>query len=456
MIGFFRKLFTSDFMGHGYCYLWRPEIVWLHVLSDAVITLAYYSIPITLFYFVRKRRDVPFYWLFLMFGAFIWSCGTTHAMEIWTIWNGTYRLSGVIKLVTAGLSVGTAMALVPIIPKALALPSPAKLAEAIRALEQEMSQRKRKEEKFRGLLESAPDAMVIVNKDGRIVLVDSQTEKLFGFKRTELFGLPVEALIPKETGPELRGSRRDGTEFPIEISRSPIETGDGRLMCSAIRDITDRKQADQLILDSLHEKEVLLKEVHHRVKNNLAVISSLFHLQSTYTSDDPTIRILTECQDRVRAMSLVHETLYQSERLEAIDFAKYSVRLSRDLMSSHHVPGREIKLNHDVDALLVSIDVAIPCGLILNELLTNAFKHAFDGRSTGEITLRLRRTEAGFALGVSDNGVGMPPGISMENPKSLGLRLVKSLTRQVHGEFELEPGPPGTSAQLSSPLPRRD
>ena len=114
-------------MGHGYCYRWQSEIVRLHVASDTLITLAYYSIPITLVYFVRKRKDLPFNWMFLMFGAFILGCGTTHAMEVWTVWHGTYRLAGIIKFLTATLSVTTAAALVPLMPKALALPSPEKL-----------------------------------------------------------------------------------------------------------------------------------------------------------------------------------------------------------------------------------------------------------------------------------------------------------------------------------------
>lgn len=149
MLDFLRNLFASDFMGHGYCYLWRPEIVWLHVGSDILITLAYYSIPISLVYFVRKRRDLPFHWMFIMFGAFILGCGTTHIMEVWTIWHGTYRLAGIVKLITAGLSVSTAVALVPLMPKALALPSPARLAAANRELEQEVRGRERAEEEQR-------------------------------------------------------------------------------------------------------------------------------------------------------------------------------------------------------------------------------------------------------------------------------------------------------------------
>jgi len=130
MIEFFSKLFRSDFMPHGHCYLWRPELVWLHVISDSLITISYYFIPVALVYFVRKRKDLPFHWMFLMFGIFILGCGTTHLMEIWTLWHGTYRLAGVFKAVTAAASVATAIAFVPLIPRAMALPSPAQLQEA--------------------------------------------------------------------------------------------------------------------------------------------------------------------------------------------------------------------------------------------------------------------------------------------------------------------------------------
>src|SRR5579864_5994354 len=149
MLEFLRNLFASDLMGHGYCYLWRPEIVWLHVGSDALITLAYYSIPVSLVYFVRKRRDLPFHWMFIMFGAFILGCGASHMMEVWTIWHGTYRIAAIVKLITAGLSVSTAVALVPLMPKALALPSPARLAAANRELEQEARAREQAEDEQR-------------------------------------------------------------------------------------------------------------------------------------------------------------------------------------------------------------------------------------------------------------------------------------------------------------------
>jgi len=138
---FLEKLFSSDFMPHGYCYLWNPDLVWLHVVSDALIALAYFSIPVTLIYFIRKRRDLPFNWMFVSFGIFILACGATHTMEVWTLWHGTYWLSGAIKAITAMASVPTAILLVQLVPRALALPSP-------EAMKLEIAERKRAEQAF--------------------------------------------------------------------------------------------------------------------------------------------------------------------------------------------------------------------------------------------------------------------------------------------------------------------
>ena len=142
MSEFLAKLFSSDFMPHGYCYLWKPEIVWLHVVSDSLIALSYYLIPFMLIYLVRHRRDVPFNWMFVMFGVFIFGCGTTHVMEVWTLWHGTYRLAGVIKALTALASLATAGLLVPLIPRALALASPDQLRAANAELAIEINKRR--------------------------------------------------------------------------------------------------------------------------------------------------------------------------------------------------------------------------------------------------------------------------------------------------------------------------
>ncbi|MCA1992784.1 MAG: PAS domain-containing protein, partial [Coleofasciculus sp. S288] len=152
MHDFLIHLFSSgSFIPHGHCYLWKPGLVWLHLISDAIIGLAYYSIPLTLFYFVRKRQDLPFYWIFLLFAAFIISCGTTHIAAIWTLWHPTYWLSGIIKAGTAIVSLFTAIELVPLVPQALALPSPIQLKQANEALQSQIEERLRVENELRGL-----------------------------------------------------------------------------------------------------------------------------------------------------------------------------------------------------------------------------------------------------------------------------------------------------------------
>src|SRR5882762_5884143 len=138
---FLGKLFSSDFMPHGYCYLWNPGLVWLNAVSDGLIALSYYVIPLMLIYFVRRRRELPFHWMFLIFSLFIFGCGTTHLFEVWTLWHGTYRLATVIKALTALASLATAALLVTLIPNALTLPSPEQLRTANLKLEKEISER---------------------------------------------------------------------------------------------------------------------------------------------------------------------------------------------------------------------------------------------------------------------------------------------------------------------------
>ena len=252
-------IFSADgFMPHGHCFLWQPGVVWLHVVSDALITAAYATIPLTIVYFMRRRRDVPFQWVFACFGAFIIACGATHAMDIWTLWVPRYWLSGAIKAITAVASVTTAILLVRMVPKALAIPSLASMRASSEAVVASAVQ-------FRALLESAPEAMVIVDSRGRIFLVNAQTERVFGYPRAELLGQPVEKLVPAwQTRAQLglSGIRKDGRAIPIEISTSPIETPNGVLISSSIRDITERKQTEAKVRALLVAAQVVEAAPH--------------------------------------------------------------------------------------------------------------------------------------------------------------------------------------------------
>jgi len=390
-------LATGGFMPHGYCYLWNMPLVWLHVVSDSLIALAYFAIPVILIWLVRKRRGLPFSWMFVLFGVFIVACGSTHLTEVWNLWHADYWLAGVVKAITAAASVPTAFLLARLVPETLDLPNfgqwaaanarlekevrerrdveldlrvseagfreqaallditydaifvrnmenqivywnlgaerlygwrqdeargkvthtllqtifPAPLAQidsqllktgswegelihkrsdgsdvtvssrwvlrrdpmgkpnAILESNRDITQRKREENKFRNLLESAPDSIVIVNRSGRIELVNAQTEKLFGYSREEIVGQLVEMLIPSRfhsrhagnreaysqspqprpmgVGLDLCGLRKDGTEFPVEVSLSPLETSEGTLISSAIRDVSERRRNEEQI-----------------------------------------------------------------------------------------------------------------------------------------------------------------------------------------------------------------
>lgn len=258
--------FFERMMPHGYCYAWQPGVLWLNVLSDAAIALAYFSIPITLIVFQRRRSDFPFNSVISLFSMFILACGFTHSMGIWTVWNGDYGVHGLVKSVTALVSVTTAIALVPVIPRALAFRSPAEYEAKNLALQKQVASRERAETRFRSFLESAPDATVIVDKAGAIKVVNAQAETLFGYHRDELVGSHVEFLIPKtfkemhatlgrhnvddpkrhptDADKELQGVTKDGREIPVEMSLSSVGAPDEPLISAAIRDISERRRME--------------------------------------------------------------------------------------------------------------------------------------------------------------------------------------------------------------------
>lgn len=206
------------------------------------------------------------------------------------------------------------------------------------------------------------------------------------------------------------------------------------------KEIVERKEAEAKLKETLAESEILLKEVHHRVKNNLQVISSILNLQSSYVKDTYTLNMLKECRDRIKSMSFIHESLYQSKNFSHVDFGDYLKSLCTNLLYSYSVTGR-VSLNFDIQKLFLSLDTSIPCGLIVNELVANALKYAFPNSKKGNIFISLKRKEDGInVLMIEDDGIGMPKNLNIEETESLGLQLVMTLVDQIDGKLTLEEG----------------
>jgi len=644
MIDLGRIFSTDGFMPHGMCYMWRPAILAVHVGTDSLIALAYFTIPFVLVYFVRKRAELRFTWIFLSFAIFIVACGVSHVMEIWTIWVPMYWLSGGIKLITALASVVTALLLIKLVPAALRFPSPsalqaanddlarevldrkraernvlqinasleARVTERTRQLaaanqtltqinarfaiaseaaglgfwdfdlasdtfewdnsmfqlygrprlhgaqsyalwtdslhpddrelsEQTMSKarnaagafesefrvvhpsgdirhlrsafsvaqdgegrpsqifgvtfdvtdRKRATEQFRLALEAAPTGMLMMNEAGTIVLANAQIEALFGYPRDELLGQRLEMLVPERfrahhpdlrkaffgdpktramgAGRELYGLRKDGTEVPIEIGLNPLQTPEGHFVLSSIADITDRKRAQEGLqalnaeleqrvsarTSELKERESLLQEIHHRVKNNLQVISSLINMQIRGLEEESSRAALRDCQSRVVTMAQIHEMLYQSADYARVPFAKYVQDLTARVLSASGISHGTVALNFELEEVSLPVEQAIPCGLILNELVANSLKHAFPNAANGTIRVELRLTpDHSVLLSVSDNGIGISPALDLENLSSLGVQLVMTLVEQLEGHLEIT-RLPGSTFRITFPLEPR-
>jgi PAS domain S-box-containing protein len=632
-----RVFATDGFMPHGMCYLWRPGILALHVASDSLITLAYFSIPFTLIYFVRKRQDLRFGWIFVSFAAFIVACGASHLMEIWTIWHPDYWVSGGVKAVTALASVPTAILLVKLVPTALSMPSPSALTAANADLAHEVAERRAAEAQIRklnesleariaertaelstanqilrdevqvrkqsdelltltlasiqdgvivtdssgditfinegaarligtepgdamfapvssmlklihaatrepcslgtapggraahvddlllmgaagreipvdlraaplkteraavrgvvytlrdgteraraetaqqrmtALVESADDAIIIRDLDGTICSWNSGAQRLLGYRAPEIIGRPITMLHPEDRQHEegqilsqIRSGhavahfetvrrRKDGSLVDVSLTMSPIRDRLGAIvgLSKIMRDITERKRyVEQLRrlnteLESrilarnaeLRERDVLLQEIHHRVKNNLQVISSLINMQVRSLRDDSTRTALQQCRSRVETMAQIHEMLYQAKDYSSVPFGKYAKELASRVLSASGLSPDEISILFEVQEIPLPVDRAIPCGLILNELISNALKHAFPG-GAGAIRVELRKlTHDRILLSVSDDGIGMPAGFDPARSGSLGMQLVAALAEQLDGRLEIERQP---------------
>ncbi len=322
------------------------------------------------------------------------------------------------------------------------------------------------------ILDLADDAIISIDRDQRIVLFNQGAERMFGYSATDVRGQPLDILLPQNLAAVhhqhiqefagspvtarrmgersvIHGRRQDGTEFPAEASISKVDVNGQTMFTVIMRDVTRRTEAEEQLKASLHEKEALLKEIHHRVKNNLQVISSLLALQARAVGDEMTRKKFHESRDRVHSMALLHESLYQSNNLAWIDFPEYIKQLADHLFRSYGVNAERIRLRTDLDRLFLNMDTAVPCGLIINELISNSLKYAFPDGREGEVHIELHESaDRNAVLTVSDDGIGFDPGFDWVNARSLGLRLVRTLAQQLDGTLETGPGP-GTRFQLN-------
>ncbi|HWQ19607.1 MAG TPA: PAS domain S-box protein [Methanotrichaceae archaeon] len=283
-------------------------------------------------------------------------------------------------------------------------------------------------------------------------------ENYLGRKREEIIGRSVYDLSPRDLADkyyemdqklfEKPGTQvyessvlyADGTRHDVIFNKATFTKADGSIdgLVGVILDITERKQAEDMLKKSLVEKEILLKEIHHRVKNNLQVITSLLNIQASYLSDEDTKDILVECQNRVKSMALIHENLYRSENLGMVNFADYIRNLIEALFRAYKVDKRRIRHKLDLDTVFLEIDQSIPCGLILIELVTNSLKHAFPKDGKGEIQIELRLMNDMVMLTVRDNGIGLPEDLDIKKTYSMGLKIINGLVRQLRGTIETD------------------
>ncbi len=317
--------------------------------------------------------------------------------------------------------------------------------------------RRESEEQLRFITDNMTDVIGQVDAEGIITYFSPSLKQLIGYEPQEILGKSSSDLIHPEdqdkiakviqeaiiTGKPLntdyRAKKSDGSYIWLEASGKAVYDAEGNFksVVFVARDIADRKKADMALKESLGEKEVLLREIHHRVKNNMQIISSLLNLQIQFEDQNKTVGVLKESQGRVKSMAMVHEKLYQSDSFSKINFKDYVTNMVSDIFYSYGISKGSILWENDIEDINLNIDTAIPLGLIINELVTNSVKYAFP-QSEGTVKIRLKSLPEQIELIVADDGVGIPEDLDLDKTATLGLQLVNSLVNQIDGKIELD------------------
>ncbi|MCF8275466.1 MAG: PAS domain S-box protein [Flavobacteriales bacterium] len=328
---------------------------------------------------------------------------------------------------------------------------------AIKKAEEEL---RLSEERHRAIYDQAYIGIARIAKMGRFLLANERLCDMLGYSAEELYRKTFYELGVQEEVEEglvdwdqlLSGRiknfsreqtyvRKDGELLSANVTVSLVRDSNDspNYFVAVFEDITERKEYERQLEESIKEKEVLLKEVHHRVKNNMQVISSILNLQSSYIDDETALSILRESQDRIKSMSFVHESLYQSKTLSEVNFSEYIQNIARNLFHSYGRPEGGLSLDFDLEELYLNLDTSIPCGLIINEVVSNSLKYAFKGRETGSIRIEFSKLSDGkLKLIISDDGIGLPSDFDIDNADSLGLQLVTTLITQISGVLQID------------------
>jgi PAS domain S-box-containing protein len=311
--------------------------------------------------------------------------------------------------------------------------------------------------RFRTIIETARDVIFMKDRDLRYTLVNPAMAALFGVPAADLIGRTDAELFGREEAADIAADDRRvlageivreersrsirGKTYIFSITKVPMrnETGEITGICGIAHDMTERKQMEEALRLSLQEGEVLLKEIHHRVKNNMQIISSILNLQARSVKDPAALECLRGSQSRIRSMALVHEKLYRSSGFSRIDFGEYVRSLASAVFQSCRTDSNQVRLDFKAEEVFLDINTAIPCGLVANEIIVNALKHAFPGGRSGVVKIRLRPLGKGeYRFVISDNGVGFPKDLDFRNTESLGMQLVILLVGQLDGTINLK------------------